>query len=81
MFAPTPLRENIRKNIFVLGNVQRGGGIQPESKSLEVVLLSPILTTFGTLNGEKGGVDHVPKVFRNFLKKYWEFWALYKLPH
>ena len=60
----------------------KGGGVQPESKSFEVVLFSPILTTFWTLNGGRGGgVDHVPKVLRHFLPKYWEFWALKKLTH
>ena len=31
--------------------------------------------------GRGGGVDHVPKVLRHFLHKYWEFWALKKFIH
>ena len=45
----------ILNSAFILGNVQRGGaGVQPESKSNEVFLLFPILTTFRTLNGGSG---------------------------
>ena len=40
------------KSVLLLGNVQRR--IQPESKSFEIVLLSPILTAFFTLKEERG---------------------------
>ena len=40
-----------KKSTFLSDIVQKGGGVQPESKSFEVVLFSPILTLFWTLNG------------------------------
>ena len=80
-FSGIGVREDIsKKSLFLLSNVQRGGGVVPqESKSFEVVLLSHILITFWTLNGGRG-VDHIFKDLRQFLPKYWKFWAFQKLP-
>ena len=52
--------------------VQRGGGVQPESNSFELVLFSPSLAFFWTIiGGERGSwVDHIPKVLTHFLPKY-----------
>ena len=49
------LREAIKKTSFFWTLSKRGGGVQPESKSFEVVLFSPILTLLWTLNGEGVG--------------------------
>ena len=43
------------KKHFFLDIVQKGWGVQPESKSVEVVLFSPILTLFWTINGGRRG--------------------------
>ena len=60
------------KKRLSFGHCPKGGeGVQPESKSFEVVLFSPSLAFFWTLNGGRGGGDHVPKVLRHFLPKYW----------
>ena len=46
--------------------------VQTESKSIEVVLFSPSLIFFWTLNGGRGwGDDQVPKVLRHFI--FWVF--------
>ena len=65
---PGLLREAIKKkSVFLLDIVQKGGvGVQPESKSFEVVLFSPRLAFFWTINGWRGGLYHFPKVFRQF---------------
>ena len=64
-------RKEEEKNVFFLDIVRkRGGGVQPESKSFELVLFSPMLTLFWTLNGGRGGSDHVPIVLRHFLPIY-----------
>ena len=58
------LRENIRKkSCFLLDIFQKAGGVQPESKSFEVVLFSPILTLFWTLNGGGEGGSPCSKSF------------------
>ena len=55
MYKLWMLREAIKKkSVFLLDIVQKGGGVQPESKSFEVVLFSPILTFFWTINGGRG---------------------------
>ena len=47
------------------------------STSFEVVLFSPSLTFFWTLNGGRGGDDQVSKVLRHFLPKSWvNIWIL-----
>ena len=47
-----PTARAMAKSTFLLDIVQKGGGVvHPESKSFEVVLFSPILTLFWTLNG------------------------------
>ena len=46
-----PKGSHQKKSTFLSDIVQKGGGVQPESKSFEVVLFSPILTLFWTLNG------------------------------
>ena len=52
-FMDLGLREAIKKRPS-LGHGPKGG-VQPESKNFEVVLLSPILATFQTLNEGRGG--------------------------
>ena len=47
--------------------MQKGGRVQPESKSFEIVLFTPSLTFFWTLNGGRGS-------------KYLNFGPLKKLP-
>ena len=49
----TKVREDIKKACFFWA-MPKGGGVQLESKSFEIVLLSPILTNFWTLNGWEG---------------------------
>ena len=49
------VREAIKKSVFLSDIVQKGGGVQPESKSFEVVLFSLILTFFWTINGGRVG--------------------------
>ena len=49
------LRKDIKKASFFRTLSKRGGRDQPESKSFEVVLFSPSLTFFWTLNGGRGG--------------------------
>ena len=49
------LREHIRKKASFFRAMSKGVGVQPECKSFEVFFLSPILTTFWTLNGGRGG--------------------------
>ena len=51
--AHTLLKEAIKKCLS-FGHCPKGGGVQPESKSFEVVLFSPSWTFFWTLNGEGG---------------------------
>ena len=55
------------KKRLSFGHCPKGSGVQPESKSFEVVLFSPLLDT----KWGEGGVDHVPKVLRHFLPKFW----------
>ena len=43
-----------KKRLFFGHCPKGGGGVQPESKSFEVVLFSPILTFFWTINGGRG---------------------------
>ena len=68
-------KENILGHIVAQGRRKKKKGLSlghcPESKSFEVVLFSPILTLFWTLNGGRMGGDHVPKVLRHFLPKFW----------
>ena len=68
------VREAIEKRRLYFGYCPkgrgRGGRVQLEFKSFEVVLFSPSLTFFWTLNGGRGD-DQVPKVLRHFLPKYW----------
>ena len=67
-----------KKSVFLSGNVQRGGrGCNRKPKVLRY-FFSPY---FDQLLDIEWGVDHVPIVLRHFLSKYWEFWALKKLPH
>ena len=59
-----------------------GGGVQPESKSFEVVLFSPSLTFFWTLNGGRGWVTRFQMFWGTFcLNIGWifEFWAFTKV--
>jgi hypothetical protein len=50
------IREAIKKRLSFGHCPKRGGGgVQPESKSFEVVLFSPILNFFWTINGGKEG--------------------------
>ena len=67
------------QNKSYLTDVQnRGEGVQPECKSFEVVLFSPILTLFWTLNGGgEEGVNPVQKVVRHFEGRG-HFWTMSK---
>ena len=44
-----------KKKFFLSDTVQKGGGVQPESESFEVVLFTPSLTFFWTLIGWRVG--------------------------
>ena len=70
-----------KKSVFLSGNVQRGG-VQPESKSFEVLFFSPYFDQLLDIKGGGGGgLTMFQKFWGTFLSKYWEFWALKKLPH
>ena len=83
-FKPIWVREDIRnKSVFLFDIVQNGGVVQPESKSFEQVLFSPILTLFWTLNGGRGGgVTMFQKFWGTFCLNFgliFEFWAYIKV--
>ena len=65
----TRLREVITKeraSLFLNIVQKRGGGVQPESKSVVVVFFLPILTLFRKLIAGRGEVvENVPKVVRH----------------
>ena len=70
------LREDIqnKKASLLWAMSKGGGGVQPESKSFEVVFLSPILTNFWTLNGGRGqGLPWSESFEALFV---WIFWIL-----
>ena len=65
VFWAYPLREVIlKKKLLPFGHVQKGGGVQPESKSFGVVFSG---LSFGHFKKKGGGVEPIPKVLGLFL--------------